>query len=86
MNNWNPYPDIEPQGDTRQLLVTLDGGCVDLDVWLGKCKVFSKYSVSKNNVIAWRELPKPYEKPEPLDMHPDAVYARQWAEGLKWSR
>ena len=37
-------------------------------------------------IAAWAELPKPYEPPPPLDMHPDAVYAREFMENERKRR
>lgn len=28
-------------------------------------------------VLAWAELPEPYQPPEPLDMHPDAIATKK---------
>ena len=33
------------------------------------------------DVLAWAELPKPYKPPKPMDMHPDAVFARKYMAG-----
>ena len=32
-------------------------------------------------IIAWAELPEPYNPEEPEDNHPDAITARKYAEG-----
>lgn len=37
-------------------------------------------------IAAWAEFPKPYEPPPPLDMHPDAVYAREFMENERRRR
>lgn len=42
-------------------------------------------NISWKKITAWAELPEPYEPPPPLDMHPDAVYAREFMEN-EWKR
>ena len=43
-------------------------------------------NISWKKITAWAERPEPYEPPPPLDMHPDAVYAREFMENERRRR
>lgn len=66
---WNPYPDTRPPKNGRYLVTPR---CEDLDI------VFDVFNEDTGNwfnhyqkdVLAWAELPQPYEKPVRLKAYP----------------
>lgn len=53
---WHPYPEEKPKNESKKYIVTTSCGEVENRWWLN---TFWAITVSK--VIAWAELPKPYE-------------------------
>lgn len=85
---WHPYPEV-PVPKTKYAEAYLVTAITTITK---KTVVRVAYSQgtfdeyrSAYEVIAWAELPEPYKKPEPLDMHPDAVYTREFMEN-GWKR
>ena len=66
---WNPYPETKPPKNGRYLVTPR---CEDLDI------VFDVFNEDTGNwfnhyqkdVLAWAELPQPYEKPVRLKAYP----------------
>lgn len=81
--DWHPFPKEKPKKDGEYLVtcVGIGGEFVEKLWWQKKLKNFYNGISFWTNVIAWAELPKPYKQPKPLDMHPDAITARKYAEG-----
>lgn len=83
---WHPYPTERP-GDhfefSKLLLVTCvhqkTGHAIVWTMWSNVGGGFSEDDEVK--VVAWAEMPAPYEPAEPEDKHPDAIIARKYAAG-----
>lgn len=81
--DWKPYPENKPsdEDEYQDFLITIFDGSntsVTIDQWLS-VGCWDRYLDFE--VIAWAEKPEPYKPQEPLDMHPDAITARKYAEG-----
>lgn len=89
--DWNPYPEEKPpkpkQIGGEFYLITLSPKInppdpIGIGLWLGDTDPLQNWKgLPDNYVIAWAEEPEPYKPQEPLDMHPDAITARKYAEG-----
>ena len=87
---WHPYPKEKPKSYLREHLVTVESYLasiplkkIEKDTWIdsedgGEWLVYGNKQKSK--IIAWTELPEPYEPEQPEDNHPDAITARNYAE------
>lgn len=80
--DWHPYPKEKPTEEDayKDFLLTVDvgrGAFVTKDQWLS---VGYWDTYLQDEVIAWAELPKPFEEKK-VDMHPDAITARKYMEG-----
>ena len=88
-NKWNKWPDVKPPIKNKYYLVTrrIGGNTPRCPVGVFSAKFGSEgwIGVGNSRIVAWAELPKPYEPPPPLDMHPDAVYAREFMAN-EWKR
>lgn len=73
--NWHPYPETKPKKDGIYLVTTLAGD-VDTDAFQ-----LGDFDFYMSEVIAWAELPEPYNPPKPIDNHPDAVTTRKYMAG-----
>ncbi len=86
---WHPYPEV-PVPKTKQAKAYLVTGITSMTKRTIVRVAYSQGSFDDYRgayeVIAWAELPEPYKKPEPLDMHPDAVYAREFMENERRRR
>mgnify|MGYP001778344296 CR=1 FL=1 len=80
---WHPYPEVPlPKTEFAEeyLVTAIPKGLTKPVILMAYASVnFNTYRDSFE-VTAWAELPKPYTPPPPLDMHPDAVYAREFME------
>ena len=84
--DWKPYPENKPKEEKQYLIsfyvFTENRNGVDIDFYDPKHDVWDVYGGGVyTRVTAWAEKPEPYKPPEPLDMHPDAITARKYAEG-----
>lgn len=90
---WHPMRTVETEDGTikwegntpapdETVLITYSDGEVGIDTFFQDSEGDS-YITFADDVIAWAELPEPYKKPEPLDMHPDAIAARRYMENSK---
>ena len=55
--NWNPYPQEEPDKEGFYLATISDN-----DNYVEIRKYSKKYKFGRTDIIAWMELPKPYDK------------------------
>lgn len=67
-DNWHEYPQESPPEEAEKYLVTLsdnlDGSgdrFVDVMYWTGKYWTDFSIGIPERTVVAWSELPKPYE-------------------------
>ena len=79
--DWHPYPDEQPT-KLRLYLVTYKnkdhGPCIYIALYFNGWRIGSLSEL--DDVIAWAELPEPYQAPKTLDMHQDAITARKYAK------
>lgn len=64
-NDWNPYPEVKPPANGRYLVtrqMKIDNGVTAIFIQLAGFENGQWFM--KNDVIAFRELPKPYRKKE----------------------
>lgn len=84
--DWHPYPQEKPT-EEKQYLISFyvceeKWYGVDIDFYNPEHDVWDVYDDGAyTRVTAWAERPEPYKPQEPLDMHPDAITARKYAEG-----
>lgn len=83
--NWRKFPESKPKKKGKYLVTVFDSEDqtvkprVIVARWRKKTGQF--WGVPDWNILAWMEFPAPYEPPEPEDMHPDAITARNYMEG-----
>mgnify|MGYP000301432249 CR=1 FL=1 len=89
---WHPFPREKPDKEGFYLVTIKNNSTgtvtIDLNFW-GVHSFWSQngktepgfLSFNGFSILAWMELPEPYEPPEPEDMHPDAVAARAYTAG-----
>lgn len=79
--DWHPYPEEKPYTDAFCLVTfvldSTDEPIVDTDFY----RSFG-WENHKEKVIAWAELPEPYDVPkrDPYYNHPDEITARKYME------
>lgn len=91
---WHPIKFVEYEGEDGQIEGRWEGVLPDLYAPVMVTSALGEVGVDELiddwgdvlfdslvcEVIAWAALPDPYKKPEPLDMHPDAIAARRYME------
>jgi len=60
MTDWNPYPETKPR-ETGKYLVTFSTGKINISRFEASNKGTGKFTMGDQAVIAWADMPEPYD-------------------------